>query len=213
MSESVRSGGRRGLWRAPGIVSIVLACLLCTTGSSDLLAKRKPKKRKWNVNVERPAPPESPQRRRWKCSKKCRKRVAKEVTPESLPHVQVFADPVAPSVGETILVTVRLMEGQGEARHAAFHVGADPTLLRFVGYRPTGRGVLMVQERTEGSGELIVYRSSLSEGFAAVEALVELEFESLAPGSGSVAINDVRLLDPSARDLGVTYEAGDFEIR
>jgi hypothetical protein len=201
-----------GFWRRLSVVSLVLAFLLGFSGSTDLMAKRKGKKR-WNAKVSRSGRTGSVKHWRSKRSKRRRGKLSKQQAPATVPHIQVFADPVTPSVGETVTVTVRLMEGHGVARHAAFHVGADPAVLRYKGYRPTGRGALMVQELSQGSGEFVVYRSSLSEGFAPVETLVELEFESLLPGSGSVALVDLRLLDPRARDLGVTYEAASFQIR
>ncbi len=208
----MRAARKGGFWRRLGAVSLVLAFLMGFAGSTDLAAKREGKKRR-NAKVSRSGWKVAKKHLRAERSKRRRARLSRQQAPATVPHVQVFADPVTPSVGETVTVTVRLMEGHGAARHASFHVGADPAVLRYKGYRPTGRGALMVQEYAQGSGELVVYRSSLSEGFAPVETLVELEFESLVPGNGAVSLVDLRLLDPRARDLGVTYEAASFQIR
>lgn len=209
----MRSERKGGFWRRLGVVSLALAFLLGFAGSTDLLAKKRKGKKRKNAKVSRSARTGAKKHRRSKRSKRRRSKLSKQQAPETVPHVQLFTDPATPSVGETVTVTVRLMEGHGVARHAAFHVGADPAMLRYKGYHPTGRGALMVQERSPGSGELVIYRSSLGDGFAPVETLVELEFESLLPGDGSVALVDLRLLDPRARDLDVTYEAASFQIR
>jgi hypothetical protein len=123
------------------------------------------------------------------------------------PRFEVLVDPPSAAVGGHILVTVRLAGGSGGARKAALHVGTDPAVMSFVGYRPTGRGALEVAPASR-PGDIVIYRSSVPEGFAPVEDLVTLEYAVVAPGASAVALQDVRLLDAGARDVRCTYEGG-----
>lgn len=111
-------------------------------------------------------------------------------------------------------MTVRLATGDaaGIGRHAAFKVGVNPALLRYRGFRPTGRGALIVGESPRHDGTLVIYRSSLPEGFGPAEALVEIEFESVAQGLDTFLLTDVHLLDGRARDVRVDHEHLNVEI-
>ena len=128
------------------------------------------------------------------------------LSPAPQPNFQVVVVPPQVPAGDRVVVTVRLMGGRGPARYASFHLDVNPEKLRYVGHRPTGRGALLVEE-SPTAGELVVYRSSLPEGFAEVEPLLEVEYESLAPGDAPVFLVDVRLMDSLARDLSATHEA------
>jgi len=130
------------------------------------------------------------------------------------PRIWAIADPPVVHAGDTVTVTVRLAAGDatGFGRHAAFKIGANPALLRYKGYKPTGMGSLIVAESRRDPGTLVVYRSSLPEGFAAGEALVELEYESLAPGGDTVLLTDVKLLDGRAGDIDVELDHANVEI-
>jgi hypothetical protein len=133
------------------------------------------------------------------------------VSPAAVPRVQVMIDPPQASAGARVVVTIRLTDGRGPARHASFHLGVDPSLMRYAAFHPTGRGALVVEE-SGTPGEIVVYRSSLPEGFASVEPLLEVEYDVLAPGSSSVFLTDVRLIDGLARDLSVTHESTTLDI-
>lgn len=122
-----------------------------------------------------------------------------------------FAEPAQASVGGRVVLTVRLAGAAGPAEKAALHVVADPALMKYVGVRPTGRGALIV-EPSKVHGELVVYRSSLPEGFAPSEDLVELEYETLAPGICSFVLTQGRLFDAGARELKTTYESTSLVI-
>lgn len=127
------------------------------------------------------------------------------------PRFTPIVDPETVPVGSRVIITVRLLGGEGIARHASFHVGADPTRLEYVSYKPTGRGVLHVAPGGDG-GSIVVYRSSLPEGFAASEELVQLEFTALAAGPLTLALTDVRLMDGRLRDLGHVDEAASLVV-
>ena len=145
-------------------------------------------------------------------SKKARKRATfSQPRIAAEPRFQPILDPDSIATGEHLVITVRLLGGDGAARHASFHVGADPARLRYLSFKPTGRGVLHVAPGGEG-GEIVVYRSSLPEGFATSEDLVEMEFVALAPGPLNVALTDVRLMDERLRDLSHVDEAASLVI-
>jgi hypothetical protein len=128
------------------------------------------------------------------------------------PHLLGFAQPAQSTVGTRVLVTIRLEEGTGAPRSASFHIGADPAVVRFVGAMPTGRGALVVQPTSAG-GELVVYRSSLPDGFSPAETLVELEFDTVGSGEVNFVLTDVRLFDARARDLTVTYDSANLSVQ
>lgn len=131
-----------------------------------------------------------------------------------MPRIWATADPPVVHAGDTVTVTVRLAAGDatGIGRHAAFKVGANPALLKYKGYKATGMGALIVEESPRDRGMLVIYRSSLPEGFAAGEALVELEYESLAPGGDTVLLTDVKLLDGRAGSIDVALDHANVEI-
>jgi hypothetical protein len=134
------------------------------------------------------------------------------IVPMPDPQFQAVSDPDNAKVHDLVVVTVRLQAGAGAARSAAFHLTTNPSLLRYVGPRATGGGALLVQP-TAVEGELIIYRSSVPEGFAQTESLVELEYEAISPGDATVLLTEARLFDGGSRELKATYESGSLVIR
>jgi hypothetical protein len=201
---------RRSRWLRALLVALVLAGL----GLPGEALAKKPRKggRRPSTGIVRQIDPRGKRADR-RGTKLKRRPTLGNLQGSTAPRIQVMAEPLEVPVGGTVRVTVRMMEGHGSARHAAFHVGTDPSVLRYRGYAPTGRGALLVQESQENPGEIVVYRSSLPEGFLPVEPLVELEFDTLGRGDGSVSLTEIRLLDRRARDMEVTYEAGSLQIR
>jgi hypothetical protein len=135
------------------------------------------------------------------------------LTPPIHPVVTTIAHPSSVAVGERFTVTVRMYGGGPAARYAAFGIGVDPSKARYVGSAPTGRGALMVKAREGVDGELGVYRSSLPEGFASTETLVEMEFEAVAAGPCSIVLLDPRVLDARARDIAPRGESGSVDVQ
>lgn len=195
----------------------VRACLLvllamALTGTGDLLAKRKKRGVRRISGIVREIGARG--KRTDGRGRKAKKRpTLGSLQSSTAPRLQVLADPLEVAPGEPVKVTIRMMEGHGNARHVAFHVGTDPSVLRYSGHSVNGRGALMVRQSEENPGEIIVYRSSLPEGFDPVEPLVELQFEILGRGDSSISLTEIRLMDRRARDMDVTYEAGDLHIR
>ena len=97
-------------------------------------------------------------------------------------------------------------------RVAAFHVKFDSKHLLYVGHKPTGLGALLVREARSEAGALVVYRSSLAQGFGSSEALVELEFDAIAAGNSPITMLDVRLIGSRARDFAVVPFFAEVEI-
>jgi hypothetical protein len=130
------------------------------------------------------------------------------------PQMRISTIPARPQAGDKVTVSVRLLAGSatGTGRHAAFHLKYDSELLDYAGYKPTGRGALLVQEARRESGSLVVYRSSLHQGFAASELLVEFEFVAIAPGNSPVTMRDVRLMGGRARNFTVMPYFAEVEI-
>jgi hypothetical protein len=137
--------------------------------------------------------------------------VQPRIVPSPDPQFLAVADPFSAKVHDQILVTVRLQAGSGAARRAAFHLTTDPSLLRYVGPRITGGGALLVQPSSV-EGELVIYRSSVPEGFAQTESLVELEYEAISPGDATVLLTEARLFDASSKELKASYESGSLVI-
>lgn len=207
MNPLVRFLSRRSV-RACLLVLVALAL----TGTGDLLAKRKKRGRRQSSGIIREIGPRG--KRADGRGRKSKKRpTLGSLQGSTAPRLQVLADPLEVAPGDPVKVTIRMMEGQGNARHVAFHVGTDPSVLRYSGYTVSGRGALMVQQSEENPGEIIVYRSSLPEGFNPAEPVVELQFETLGRGDSSISLTEIRLMDRRARDMDVTYEAGDLYIR
>ena len=133
------------------------------------------------------------------------------IVPQPAPQFLAIADPYSLKVGSRVVVTVRLLGGSGSARGAAFHLTTNPSLLRFVGSRPTGGGALLVQPSSV-DGELVIYRSSVPEGFAQTESLVELEYEAISSGNATALLTEARLFDASSKELKASYESGSLVI-
>lgn len=129
-----------------------------------------------------------------------------------LSQLQIFGRAEGAGQGALVVVTVLMIRGEGEARHVALTVGADPAQMRFLGSRPTGRGGLIVRESSQTPGVISVYRSSLAGGFDPVETIVELEFEALATGDFPLALTDTRVFDGYGADLGSTILAGEVHL-
>jgi hypothetical protein len=128
------------------------------------------------------------------------------------PQFQAVSDSGNAKVHDLIVVTIRLQAGAGTARSAAFHLTTNPALLRYVGPRATGGGALLVQPSAV-EGELIIYRSSVPEGFSQTESLADLNFEAISPGDATLLLTEARLFDASSRELKATYESGSLVIQ
>lgn len=126
--------------------------------------------------------------------------------------VMIFTAPGHVAVGETLTMTVRLNGGRRAGHHASLSLGVDPSILEYQGFAPTGRGALLVQPYPDQAGVLTLYRSSLPEGFSPAEDLATLTFRVKGPGRAIVSLSDVRLLDGRARDMPVTFEAGEVYV-
>ncbi len=204
--DAHQAGGhpRRGLRRLAALAGACLVAVLQPAGGAPERGSRDP-------SVRTAAAAERVTGRKATKGRRSPRLFQPRILPVVIPSFQAIAEPDTAMVGGRVLVTVRLVAGQGAARHAAVHVGADPSLLRYLGVRATGRGAL-IAEPSSVDGELVVYRSSLPEGFAQSEAIVEIEYEALAPGSCSIVLTGVRLMDGRARDLRVTYDAASLVI-
>jgi len=133
------------------------------------------------------------------------------IFPAHTPRFLATADPYPAKLGDRVLVTVRLTGAAGTARKAAFHLTANPAMLRYVGPVPTGAGALLI-EPSSVAGEIVVYRSSVPEGFAETEELVELEYEAVAAGSSPILLTEPRLFDGAASEIKANFESGSFVI-
>jgi len=137
--------------------------------------------------------------------------VQPRIVPSPGPRFLAVADPFSAKVQDRILVTVRLQGGSGAARRAAFHLTTNPSRLRYIGPRASGGGALLVQPSSV-EGEIIIYRSSVPEGFAQTESLVELEYEAISPGDATILLTEARLFDASSKELKASYESGSLVI-
>ncbi len=131
---------------------------------------------------------------------------------DAVPQVRLDASIVQPGAGGLVVLKVTLFDGLEGLQHASFDIGADPSQIRYTGFRPTGRGALLARESPSVPGLVSIYRSALPGGFDSVETLVELEFEILTTGPVPLGLTEVRLLDIEGRDMPWTLAVGDLHL-